>query len=810
MLNMNKKTKNTPKKKSNSNTKTKTEVVKPKEKNTKSLQTKTFPVLIIRDGVLFPQTESIYTFSRKSSLQAIDTSIKQFSKKAVFVMQKNAKTKNPKVKDLYTIGTLVSIEKVLKTPNQLNGLMQGLQRVKITKFIPTKQHLVAEIQKLKDHTSKPNEIQPLVNQLNKSFQEAINLGKPVEFLNFMKLMGGVNAGELTDQIASTLILKNKEKQKILETTDVNKRIELVLQHLSKEIEEFKIEKDISSRTQKKYSKHMREHFLRQRLDAIKKELGEDEDDDDISELRKKLKEKKPPKEVKQKIEKEIKRLEMMSMYNPEASYVRTWIETVLELPWKKYSKGRISITRAEKELEKDHYALEDVKDRVLEYLAVLQLKKKNKKQKDQTMPTILCFVGPPGVGKTSIARSIAEALKREFVRISLGGIRDEAEIRGHRRTYVGAMPGRIIKGMQDAGTKNPVFVLDEIDKVGKDYKGDPSAALLEALDPEQNSEFSDHYLDMPFDLSQVLFIGTANTLETIPPALKDRLEIIRFSGYTHYEKLQIAKRHLLEKVMKKNALRKPQFKPDDSALQTLIENYTKEAGVRSLERQIGKLTRKIAKKIAEKKRIPKHITAKTVINLLGPKEYEFDIQEEKDEIGLATGLAWTSSGGDTLFIEVALTPGKGKIRLTGKLGDVMKESAQAAYTYVQAHAQELGIDEDRFAKTDIHIHVPEGAVPKDGPSAGITITTAITSAFTEKPVKRNVAMTGEVTLRGRVLEIGGLKEKVIAAHRLGIKTIVAPQRNKKHLEKIPEKIQNDIMFHFVERVEEVLNIAIQK
>ena len=557
---------------------------------------------------------------------------------------------------------------------------------------------------------------------------------------------------------------------------------------------------------------MREGVLRERLRTIQKELGELEDEEEVAQsYEEQLKKLKLNKDVKKKVAKEIKRLRSMSPNNPESGYIRSWLDTIFDIPWNTHSKNNITLKQAEKTLNKSHYGLEEVKDRILEYLAVLQLKHKSTKDKTAHVPTILCFVGPPGVGKTSIGRSIADALGRKFTKASLGGIRDEAEIRGHRRTYVGALPGRIVSGIIQAKSMDPVFMLDEVDKIGQDFRGDPSAALLEALDPEQNREFEDHYLDMPLDLSKVIFITTANTLDTIPPALRDRLEIIRYSGYTEEEKFNIAKKHLWKKQLEANGLNKKQVKINDSTLHYAIKRYTREAGVRELERTLGKTLRKVARKIAEKelktvKQI--NLNKNQLKNHLGPEKYDVTLTEAEDRVGLATGLAWTSVGGDVLFIEVALTPGKGKVVLTGKLGDVMKESAQAALTYVKANLGKLGINKNIFEKTDVHVHVPEGATPKEGPSAGITMATAMVSAFTNQPIKKDIAMTGEVTLRGRVLGIGGLKEKSIAAHRAGSKTVIIPQQNKRNLVDVPDQVKKDITFKPVKTMDEVIKLAL--
>lgn len=767
----------------------------------------TLPVVPIREGVLFPSTESILTFGRELSLNAIKASIKT-NKLVVLLTQKKNNLDSPEPSDLYTIGTLALVEKTLKNEDTVNALVRGIGRVKVKNFISTKPHITAEVEKLLDIDNNDDEIKAMVAHLQKEFRKAVHMGKPVEFLNFMKLMGGVTNGELVDQIASTLNIKNSEKQSLLETIDVKVRMKTVIEFLAKEMKVLEIEKDVVHKTQEKFDKHMRENVLRERMRTIQKELGDVDDDDQVADdYQNKLRKLKLDPDTKQKVKKEIKKLRQMSANNPESGYIRSWLETFFELPWNNESKGSTDLEKAAKILNKNHYGLEEVKERVLEYIAVLQLKQK--REKSQTsLPTILCFVGPPGVGKTSIGKSIAESLGRKFVKVSLGGIRDEAEIRGHRRTYVGAMPGKIINGLKQAKTNNPVFMLDEVDKIGNDFRGDPSAALLEALDPEQNHGFVDHYLDLPFDLSQVVFITTANTLDTIPPALRDRVEVIRYSGYTEDEKFHIAKDYLFDKVLQANGMNKKQVKIDDDSLTKVIQRYTREAGVRNLERTIGKIIRKIARDIVGGKAKSITVSPKKVREYLGPEMYDVTFTEDAANVGLATGLAWTSVGGDVLFIEVALTPGKGEVKLTGKLGDVMKESAQAALTYVKANAEKLDIDPERLKTTDIHVHVPEGAVPKDGPSAGITITTAIVSAFTQTPVKKEVAMTGEITLRGRVLRIGGLKEKSIAAHRAGCEVIIIPHDNERDLEKIPEQVKKGIVFKPVKDVSEVLEIAL--
>ncbi|PIR59607.1 MAG: endopeptidase La, partial [Candidatus Pacebacteria bacterium CG10_big_fil_rev_8_21_14_0_10_45_6] len=696
----------------------------------------------------------------------------------------------------------------------INALVRGIARVRILSFQQEKPHIMVTALRLPDFEEKDAELAALVSHLQKEFRNAVHMGKPVEFLNFMKLMAGVTNGELVDQIASTLNINTVQKQKILQTISVKERMKLVIRHLAEEMQVMKIEKDVVHKTQANFDKHMRENVLRERLRTIQKELGEIEDEEEIVlDYETKLKRMRADKEIKTRLTKEIRRLEQMSPNNPEAGYIRTWLDTIFELPWGKYSKSSPDLEKAEKILNKQHFGLEKVKDRILEYIAVLSLKQAAAKNKNAKLPTILCFVGPPGVGKTSIGRSIAESLGRKFVKASLGGVRDEAEIRGHRRTYVGAMPGRIMNGIKQAKTSNPVIMLDEIDKLGADFRGDPSAALLEALDPEQNSGFEDHYIDFPFDLSQVIFITTANTLDTIPHALRDRLEIIRYSGYTQEEKFQIAKRHLLGKVLQVNGLTRKMLVIPDKIIQNSIALYTREAGVRELERTLSTVARKAARiRLAKKYSSNKSLTIsnKRLAELLGPAEYDEPLAEKTDAVGVATGLAWTSVGGDVLFIEVALTPGKGTVQLTGQLGDVMKESAQTALTYVKAHAKDFGISDKKLSTTNVHVHVPEGAVPKDGPSAGVTMTTAIVSAFTNRKIRKEIAMTGEISLRGRVMRIGGLKEKSIAAHRAGCTTILIPKDNVRDLVDIPKTVCDAITFLPMTTIADVLQQALRK
>lgn len=763
---------------------------------------KIVPIIPIRDGIIFPNTDSVLTFGRPKSLLALESSFKH-ERIVCFVLQKNAKLNEPTTEDLFEVGTLCRIERMIRTDGEINAQVRGISRVRISSYEDHESYFLAKIEEIPDELDSSPEVKALCNNLTNEFRRAMNLGKSIDFLVFMNIMSEASPSELSDLIASVLELKPIERQEILEMNNVKARLEKLTDLLAKETRILELEKKIASKTQERFEKGAREAMLRERLKTIEKELGENEEGNESKELFEKAKKAGMPKEVEEKAKKEIKKLQQMNQFNPEASYIRNYLDWLLSVPWNNESKSTVNIKSAEKILDEDHFGLEKVKERIIEYLAVHKLAGKIR-------GPILCFAGPPGVGKTSIGKSIARALGRKFVRVSLGGIRDEAEIRGHRRTYVGALPGRIIQGIKDAGTKNPVFMLDEIDKVGTDFRGDPSSALLEALDPEQNNAFSDHYLEVPFDLSDVLFVTTANMLDTIPPALRDRLEIINFAGYTHDEKFKIAKEFLLKKQIEANGLTEKNIELKDDALRFIVHRYTREAGVRNLERQIAKVFRKIAKMVAEGKKRKVVVDEKMIPKLLGPAKYSSTIIEEKDEIGMSTGLAWTEVGGEILFIEVALMPGRGNLILTGKLGEVMKESCQAAMSYIRARASQLGLSDKFYQKIDVHVHVPEGAVPKDGPSAGGAITTAIVSALTKVPVKRTVGMTGEVTLRGRILEIGGVKEKVVAAHRAGLKTILLPKENKKDLEDVPKEVLKDVKFIFVSHMDEVLKIALSK
>lgn len=791
------------------------------------------PVVPIRDGVVFPNTEMVLTFGRPRSLAAIESS-NTSDRLVALVMQKTPHVHDPQTNDLYTIGTLARIERLLKSDGEINALVKGISRIEILSYDAIDPFFIAKTVEVSDELVQNDEVTAVVNHITTELKKAVNIGKSVDFLSFMNIMSGLSPSDFANHVAAVLEIKPQEKQLLLETKNVLDRLMRVSEYLSHEVKILEIEKKIANKTQEKFDKSMKEAILRERLKTIEKELGEEGDSKEVRELLDKIKKAKMSLEVEEKAKKELKRLSQMSSYNPEASYIRAYLDWLIDLPWSVASSNQVDTGAANKILDEDHFGLKKVKERILEYLAVMLLKERNaagekstgskttsppadenilpekEKKKKGVTPTILCFVGPPGVGKTSIGKSIARSLGRKFVKVSLGGIRDEAEIRGHRRTYVGALPGRIIQGIKQAGTKNPVFMLDEIDKVGTDFRGDPSAALLEALDPEQNSAFSDHYLEVSFDLSDVFFITTCNILDTIPPALRDRLEVIHFPGYTEDEKFHIAKDYLEIKQIEAHGLTRENVVLSDRALHMMIRSYTREAGVRNLEREIATIFRKVAREVVEGKLKKKIITSRHLHKYLGPAKFTSSLAEKKDEVGMTTGLAWTEAGGDILFIEVALMKGKGNLLLTGHLGEVMQESCKAALSYVRSKAEQLGISEKFYQTIDIHVHVPEGAVPKDGPSAGVAITTAFISALTKIEAKKDVAMTGEVTLRGRVLEIGGVKEKVIAAHRAGIKTVILPKSNKKDLEDIPQYVLKDLKFVFAETVEDALKVALVK
>lgn len=787
-------------------------------------RTKELPIVAIRGSVVFPQTDSILSFGRNKSVAAVNGAFEKDKLVAVFT-QKDARTADPTAKDLHKVGVLALVSQMMSSDAEIHAVVKGIARIKLNKVISKEPYLVGQVETLTEKDKKTNETLALTRKLTELFQKAINLGKGVEITTVMKLVsGGVESSTLVDNIASLLDLKTSEKQELLETLSVASRLRKVIDLLNKEVNVLDLEKTLTTKTQKRFEEQMRKSMLREKKRTIEKELGEDDEDTEgeVAEYKKKIREAKMPKKVRIKAYKELRKLEKLSPQNPEGGYVRNYLDWLVEMPWSAKTKTKVSISKSSKILDEDHYGLGKAKERIIEHLAVMKLKEANgkkktskkddgKKQNKESHPTILCFVGPPGVGKTSIGRSIAKALGREFVRISLGGIRDEAEIRGHRRTYVGALPGRIIQGIKEAGTSNPVFMLDEVDKVGTDFRGDPSSALLEALDPEQNSEFSDHYLDVAYDLSNVMFICTANVKDTIPGPLLDRMELIDFPGYIEEEKYNIAKKYLWPKQLNVHGLADRKISIEKDALHEIITKYTKEAGVRNLERNLAGICRKIARQVAEGKKWTKKVSTVSVAKFLGPRKFTSTIAEKKDEVGISTGLAYTTVGGDILFIEVALMPGRGKLTLTGQLGDVMKESARAAFTWTRANWELLGLESDFARSIDVHIHVPEGAVPKDGPSAGVALTTALVSALTKIPVKRNVGMTGEVTLRGRVLEIGGVKEKTIAGHRAGLKTIILPKGNKKDLVDVPKSVKQDgIKFVYADEVPDVLKIALKK
>ncbi|WP_062677877.1 endopeptidase La [Parageobacillus toebii] len=760
------------------------------------------PLLPLRGLLVFPTMVLHLDVGREKSVKALETAMVE-DHIILLTSQKDVSVDEPDMDDLYQMGTLARVKQLLKLPNgTFRVLVEGIARAIITETVSEEPYFMVKVEKFVDRTTKDLEDEALKRTMLEYFEQYINLSKRLSADIYASIADIDEPGRMADIIASHLPLKLEEKQRILETIDVKERIHKIIQILHNEKEVLQLEKKISMRVKQSMERTQKEYYLREQMKAIQKELGEKEGKaGEVEALKEKIEAAGMPSHVKETALKELDRYEKIPATSAESAVIRNYLDWLIALPWSTQTEDIHDIKRAEAILNEDHYGLEKVKERVLEFLSVQQLTKSLK-------GPILCLAGPPGVGKTSLARSIAKSLNRRFVRISLGGVRDESEIRGHRRTYVGAMPGRIIQGMKKAGTINPVFLLDEIDKMSSDFRGDPSAALLEVLDPEQNHTFSDHYIEEPYDLSKVMFIATANNLATIPQPLLDRMEVITIPGYTEVEKLQIAKRHLLPKQLKEHGLKKSSLQVRDDAMMSIIRYYTREAGVRELERQIAAICRKAARLIVseEKKRVI--ITEKNIEEFLGKRKYRYGQAELEDQVGVATGLAYTAFGGDTLSIEVSLAPGKGKLVLTGKLGDVMKESAQAAFSYVRSRAEQLGIDSEFHEKYDIHIHVPEGAVPKDGPSAGITIATALISALTGRPVNRFVGMTGEITLRGRVLPIGGLKEKTLSAHRAGLKKVILPKDNEKDLEDIPDVVKNDLQFVLVSHLDEVLQHAL--
>ncbi|WP_242240572.1 endopeptidase La [Bacillus cereus group sp. BfR-BA-01309] len=760
------------------------------------------PLLPLRGVLVYPTMVLHLDVGRDKSIQALEQAA--MDENIIFLaMQKEMNIDDPKEDDIYSVGTVAKVKQMLKLPNgTLRVLVEGLHRAEVVEFIEEENIVQVSIKTVTEEVEDDLEEKALMRTLLEHFEQYIKVSKKVSNETFATVADVEEPGRLADLIASHLPIKTKQKQEILEIVSVKERLHTLISIIQDEQELLSLEKKIGQKVKRSMERTQKEYFLREQMKAIQTELGDKEGKGgEVEELREKIEQSGMPKETMKAALKELDRYEKLPASSAESGVIRNYMDWLLALPWTEATEDMIDLAHSEEILDKDHYGLEKVKERVLEYLAVQKLTNSLK-------GPILCLVGPPGVGKTSLARSIATSLNRNFVRVSLGGVRDESEIRGHRRTYVGAMPGRIIQGMKKAKTVNPVFLLDEIDKMSNDFRGDPSAALLEVLDPEQNHNFSDHYIEEPYDLSKVMFVATANTLSSIPGPLLDRMEIISIAGYTELEKVHIAREHLLPKQLKEHGLRKGNLQVRDEALLEIIRYYTREAGVRTLERQIAKVCRKAAKIIvtAERKRIV--VTEKNIVDLLGKHIFRYGQAEKTDQVGMATGLAYTAAGGDTLAIEVSVAPGKGKLILTGKLGDVMKESAQAAFSYIRSRAEELQIDPNFHEKNDIHIHVPEGAVPKDGPSAGITMATALISALTGIPVSKEVGMTGEITLRGRVLPIGGLKEKTLSAHRAGLTKIILPAENEKDLDDIPESVKENLTFVLASHLDEVLEHAL--
>jgi ATP-dependent Lon protease len=760
-----------------------------------------YPLLPVRDTVVFPHMMIPLFVGRDRSLRAIDEAL-ETDHRIFIVSQIEAEARDPLPEDLYNIGVIASITRMLRMPDGTTSiLVEGLQRARIVEFTQARPFFRVSVLPMIEAVDE----QPLTEALMRAalalFEKCVQLSRTLPDDAFVAAMNAEDAGWLSDVIAPHLNLEMDQRQEILETLDPVIRLQRLSVLLAKELDVLELEDQIHSQVQEEVDKSQREYFLREQMKVIQGELGEmDPLVLEKKELQESIAAAQMPDEVREKAERELTRLESMPPMTPETGVIRTYLDWLIELPWVEETKDNADVSEVARLLDQEHYGLPKAKERILEYIAVRRL------AGEKMRSPILCFVGPPGTGKTSLGRSIAKALGRKFVRVSLGGIRDEAEIRGHRRTYIGALPGRIIQTMRRAKTVNPLFMLDEIDKVGMDFRGDPSAALLEVLDPEQNHAFSDHYLDVDYDLSKVMFITTANILDPVPPALRDRMEVIEFPGYIEEEKLEIAKRFLIPRQMEEHGLRDLRF--SDQVLRQIIREHTYEAGVRNLEREIANICRKVARSIAEGKKTPRQVSPRSLPKYLGPPQYSYGVMEERDEIGVATSIAWTAAGGDTMAVEVTLMEGKGNLILTGQLGDVMQESAQAALSYTRSHAADLGIKKKRFDKLDIHIHVPEGAIPKDGPSAGITMATALISALSSRAVHREVGMTGEITLRGRVLPIGGFKEKVLAAHRAGLKTVLLPKKNEKDLQEIPRKVRKDLQFIFVERMDEVLPVAL--
>ena len=761
------------------------------------------PVLPLRGVVIFPSAIVPLLISRGASLQAVEQALAT-DRMLALVAQKNPEEEAPEPAALYSRGAAGRILKMLKYPDgSVRILVQGLRRIETAEFLQRTPYLRAHVRLLSDVLDASADMEAMQAHMVNQFAKFVSMIPYLPDELQVVVMNIKDPGKVTDLIASNLNVSLEEKQELLSTVEVRNRLERLSTILNREIELLELGHKIQSQVQTELSKNQKEFYLRQQMRAIQKELGEgDPRAAEIDELRLKMEQAHLPEQARKAAETEIERLRMIPPESAEHSVVRTYLEWLVNLPWAVSTTDNLDIGHARRILDEDHFDLEKIKDRILEFLAVRKLKSDSK-------GPILCFVGPPGVGKTSLGRSIARALGRKFIRLSLGGIRDEAEMRGHRRTYIGSLPGRIIQGLRNAGSNNPLFMLDEIDKLGADFRGDPASALLEVLDPEQNFTFQDHYLDVPFDLSKVMFVTTANMLEPIPPPLRDRMEVIELAGYTEEEKLEIARRHLLPKQVRENGLDPQQITFTDQALTELVRHYTREAGLRNLEREIGSVCRKVARQITEGRTEPTTVTPDLVHDLLGPERYFSEIAERTSEPGVATGLVWTPMGGDIIFIEATKMPGKKSLTLTGHLGEVMKESAQAALSHIRSRAERYGLPPDFFEMLDLHIHVPAGAVPKDGPSAGVTIATALASLLTGRLVRHDIAMTGEITLRGKVLPVGGVKEKVLGARRAGIKTIILPKRNQKDLEDVPPSVREEMTFHFVDNIDEVLERALE-
>ncbi|HAT4355499.1 TPA: endopeptidase La [Clostridium perfringens] len=763
------------------------------------------PLIPLRGLTVFPNMVIYFDVGREKSIEAVEKAMAG-DQKIFLAAQKDIEIDNPSEDDIFNIGTICEIKQIVKMPkNTIRVLVEGIERAKMDEFFDKEELLEASIEKIDIDNEIDHELEALSRKLKDDFFEFLDItaSSGINGVDlFDNLQEEKDLNKVTDLISSYALIKQEDKQDILQTLDLKKRIEKLIFYVKEEIEVAKIEKRIGTKVKKKLDKGQREYYLREQMKVIQEELGEDDDNKKaIIEFEKVINEKKLPNQVKEKAQYEISKLKASSPYSQDGGVTRTYLENLLDMPWGEFTEDTLNIKDARKVLDKDHYGLKDVKDRILEYLAVKQIS-------NSLRGPILCLVGPPGVGKTSIAKSVATSLNRKFVRMSLGGVRDEADIRGHRRTYVGAIPGRIVTGLKEAKSMNPVFLLDEIDKLGMDFKGNPADALLEVFDNEQNKTFRDHYLEVDVDLSEVMFITTANSLDGIPRPLLDRMELIEVSGYTYEEKFRIAKKYLVPKVLKEHGVDNKIITISDSALKLIIDSYTRESGVRNLQRQIANVIRKGIKDIIEKDKKNLNISTKLVEKYLGPKIFSYEEIDKEDKVGVVTGMAWTAYGGDTLPVEVMVMDGKGRLELTGQLGDVMKESAKAAYSYVRAHMKELGIKDEFYSKKDIHIHAPEGAVPKDGPSAGVTMTTALVSALTGKKVKHNVAMTGEITLTGKVLAIGGLKEKCLAARRVGIDTVIVPKENEKDVIKLPKIVKDSLNIILADKIDDVLENAL--